>query len=119
MFKLAATYENDQGFDQEALLRVEDPAQKVFRLAKKRKNADVSHEDPVVAQSLSEMVQSYLDEHPEKDDSTRGPSLPTAEKSADSVPDADVEVEDYVYDIYYRERYQGPLDATSPSIGLL
>jgi hypothetical protein len=76
----------------------------VFRLPKRQKRDSliVPHDDPDVSQSLTDMVHSYLELEEQEPKPEEIPNKP-----ASTSPGAplDHEIEDYVYDIYYRARY--------------
>lgn len=96
--------------DDVAVSPVQEQHQRVFQLPKKRKTGAQIDEGPEVDESLREMVQSYLE-----NDSTQGDRVDVP----DSALDNDHEVEDYVYDIYYREKSDNvPLTASS-SVGVM
>lgn len=128
VFRLAGTFEEEPvalGDENPLLYDANDETgnqseRKVFRF-KKQKNAAVPHEDPQVSQSLTDMVHNYLElEQPTtsppaaKDGGGEGQSTPP-----DQEVDLDAEVEDYVYDIYYREKYNNDDLGDSSKIGLM
>lgn len=129
VFRLAGTFEEEPvalGDENPLLYDANDETgnqseRKVFRF-KKQKNVAVPHDDPQVSQSLTDMVHNYLElEQP-------AATSPTTTKSGggegqstppDQEVDLDAEVEDYVYDIYYREKYNNDDLGDSSKIGLM
>lgn len=105
MFTLAGTFEHDSSLP-DVVLREEvvvDDQRRVFRFPKSRK-VDQVHEDAVVSANLTDMVEQYLElEDRESDELPRK----TAQHTEPSQLTADHEVEEYVYDIYYRNKDVG------------
>lgn len=111
VFKLAGTFEEEPTFEDNTLLQEEVQNDKhIFRFTKKRKAEDgvnVPHDDPEVSQSLTEMVQSYLELDTSKTQSPKTSKRPIILSPSTT---SDIELEDYVYDIYYRERYTDKIE---------
>ncbi|ANB14319.1 Iwr1p [Sugiyamaella lignohabitans] len=134
VFKLAGTFENEPAapsdvvLHQESSTKVEELADKrVFRFPKRSKingndsQGVVPHDDPEVSQSLTDMVQSYLglDENkpssPLKDLGSSGATLDSTLIPGEDQNDGD----EYVYDIYYRERYTGDDSLDESKVGII
>jgi hypothetical protein len=126
VFKLAGTFEHAPSGGDDIVLteRVMDvdgqeiqaqQHQRVFQLPKrlKPKSSSVRHEEPEIDESLNQMVQRYLDEgeHTHVTDAIS--------HARDSAIEDDHDIEDYVYDIYYREKSDNiPLTASS-NVGVM
>jgi hypothetical protein len=108
----------------EEVLEGTTPEQKrVFRFPKSRK-LDKIHDDPSVSSSLTDMVERYL-ELEEKEGDDRPRKSATTGTTSDKAPEpsaltADSEVEEYVYDIYYRKKDSGhEWDLESANVGIM
>lgn len=144
VFKLAGTFEEEPGDPTDVLLQQDESKSSVYRVAKRQKRdlAQLarrtprqraqekthnvpSNTDPQAMSSLNDMVESYLHEN----DNSKPPSSSTSttrDTSTHTVISpvlAEAEVEDYVYDIYYRHMYttQDPetKPGVSPRVGLM
>ncbi|CAN6650042.1 RNA polymerase II nuclear localization protein Iwr1p [Trichomonascus vanleenenianus] len=110
VFKLAGTFDTKPSSELDIVLQQQEEG-RVFKIPKSRKGYQALHNDPEVAKSLTDMVQSYLElEAPPKIavDEPLQQNEPQAEPHKQGVvPEStitneDIEIEDYVYDIYYR-----------------
>lgn len=123
VFRLAGTFDQEpDALNDNTLIHDENNNERqIFRLPKKKKNEQIPHEDPQVSKSLTDMVQNYLDlERPlEKAPSSPPKSTTNTNKTIVDDEHNDAEIEDYVYDIYYREKYNNDDLGESSKIGLM